>query len=109
MKKKGFYKEKQKLVVSKMFLNSLETNKKKKSMLVKSTNDAKNKQVNIKGRAVIRVNTNCLISWQYSGKINIAECCVICNDHLPKIKGQIPEREQGEIYTVLTSQCEQPP
>lgn len=62
------------MVLTKIPLNDLETNV--KSTLIKSTDDAKNDQViNIKDTAVIGVNTDCLISWQYSSKmyLNIAK------------------------------------
>lgn len=62
------------MVLTKIPLNDLETNV--KSTLIKSTDDAKNDRViNIKDTAVIGVNTDCLISWQYSSKmyLNIAK------------------------------------
>lgn len=49
-------------------------------MLIKSTDDAKNVQViSIKDTAVIGVNTDCLISRQYSSKmyLNIAKCKIV--------------------------------
>ena len=66
------------MVLTKIFLNYLETNI--KSMLIKSTDDAKNDQViNIKDTAVIGVNTDCLISQQYSSKLylNVAKCKIV--------------------------------
>lgn len=66
------------MVLTKIPLNDLETNV--KSTLIKSTDDAKNDRViNIKDTAVIGVNTDCLISWQYSSKmyLNIAKCKIV--------------------------------
>lgn len=66
------------MVLTKITLNDLETNV--KSTLIKSTDDAKNDQViNIKDTAVIGVNTDCLISQQYSSKmyLNIAKCKIV--------------------------------